>query len=1080
MTGVRGHLAVQLAANSNMLDTNKKEALPLSGGASPALCEVTVLRVAEHGAVACKTISPTHTVAYKAGMWQSVERKPVSGIEELSALLSALEGDKDVFVVRGQLKADHNGAELVQRFKAEGRPEYEALRSRALSRDVYENFTLRRAEYLEPTDRRWMLVDIDKLDVPEGMSPIGEDAVEYAVSLLGAEFSGVSHHFQFSSSARADNPQIKLHLWFWLDRPVSNEELRRWGKGRKGLVDSALYTSVQPHFTATPIFKKMADPLANQRSGLVVKAVGAVALEVPPEPAVEPAPVRSASTGAGDAERWLAFIGDPEYGVFEPARQATWEYARDHGRDGSDAFLERVYEAIRAAPGERPASRIEQHCRDAKRAMDGALAKAPARRGAVAMAAGPVTAQLSAEAGRAQLQEHLESFWTNPRDMAIRVTAGTGKTSMAAALIGAQIRPEQVVHWFVPTLRLGEETAALLRKANPTLSVRVIEGRNEKNCAFIEKTKAAGAAGLPVEKTCCDSRSTEEDEETALKKVFVCPVKSAGQCVYYKQFEAPAQIYIFAHQHIVLPKRRQLPAADVIVVDEDFHSHLVRTRRIDLGDLALDQSLADISFALTGDRPLLAHLRMAGVTAEALVRRAAILRNDWHDQWINLDFSTADFSNFSKLSPVYHLLRELADELNLMAADGISPLRTVSHRVRRRGGYVFVARRNDHRLTAPTLILDATADRQILSLIKPGIEFHKIDVKRNARVFQITDHRMSKSALTGRNSASMKARVQIAVDRLTERYETGLVVTYKKFKETLTVPEGWSVEHFGNLRGIDGYKHYPVIVVIGANTPPIANCELTAGALIGDDDMALHLTDGETTEELRPYLGQAVGVSVRVHPDPFVQALVEQSREGEGIQAVDRLRLVGRATPGDVFILSSVPLPGLEVTELTTLKNLMAGGSTEERLLDRFGGLLPLSAKWLASTAPEMFPSASAAKHWVEDLRSDLPTGTYRIKGQRGASPTRYISRRAVADPRGMLERLVGALSAFTPREVNEPTTAIISPIARGGSFLRPNRQEPPGFVTHAIRSAGERRRHRVLAVAAKFDPNGRQYRCAA
>jgi hypothetical protein len=1063
-----------------MLDTNRKEALPLSGGASPALCEVTVLRVAERGAVACKTISPTHTVAYKAGMWQSVERKPVSGIEELSALLSALEGDKDAFIVRGQLKADHNGAELVQRFKADGRPEYEALRSRALSRDVYENFTLRRAEYLEPTARRWMLVDIDKLDVPEGMSPIGEDAVEYAVSLLGAEFSGVSHHFQFSSSARADNPQIKLHFWFWLDRPVSNEELRRWSKGHKGLVDSALYTSVQPHFTATPIFKKMADPLANQRSGLVVKAAGAVALEVPPEPVVEPAPVRSASPGGGDAERWLGRIGDPEYGIYDPVRQATWEYSRDHGRDGSDAFLERVYEAIRAAPGERSASQIERHCRDAKRLMDGALAKPAARRGAVAMASGPVTVQLSAMAGRAQLQEHLESFWANPRDMAIRVTAGTGKTSMTAALIGAQIQPGQIVHWFVPTLRLGEETAVLLRNANPTLSVRVVEGRNEDNCVFIEKTKAAGAAGLPVEKTCCDSRSNEEDEETPLKKVFVCPVKSAGQCVYYQQFETRAQIYIFAHQHIVLPKRRQLPAADVIVVDEDFHSHLVRTRRIDLGDLALDQSLSEISFALTGDKPLLKYLRMVGVTAETLVRRAAILRKDWQDQWINLDFSNTDFNKIGRLSPVYHLLRELADELSLIAADGITPQRGVSHRVRRRGGFVFVARRNEHRLTAPTLILDATADRRILGLIKPGIEFHEIDVKRNARVVQITDHRMSKSALTGRDSADLSVRVQAAIERLAQQYASGLLVTYKKFREMLTVPDGWSVEHFGNLRGIDGYKHYPVIVVIGANTPPIASCELTAGALIGNNDITLKLTNGETTEELRRYLGQEVGVLVRVHPDPFVQALVEQSREGEGVQAVDRLRLVGRATAGDVFIISSVPLPGLEVTELTTLKNLIAGGSMEERLLDRFGGLLPLGAKWLASQAPEMFTSESAAKHWVEDLRSELPSGTYRVKGQRGASPTRYISRRALADPRATLERLVGTLSAFTPSEVNEPPTAIISYIAQGGSFPWANRQEMPGFIAHAIRSAEERRRHRVLAVASRFAPNGPQYRCAA
>jgi hypothetical protein len=46
---------------------------------------------------------------------------------------------------------------------------------------------------------------------------------------------------------------------------------------------------------------------------------------------------------------------------------------------------------------------------------------------------------------------------------------------------------------------------------------------------------------------------------------------------------------------------------------------------------------------------------------------------------------------------------------------------------------------------------------------------------------------------------------------------------------------------------------------------------------------------------------------VRVHPDRRVQAVVEQTREAEMVQAIDRLRLIHTAREKTVFILCNIP-----------------------------------------------------------------------------------------------------------------------------------------------------------------------------
>jgi hypothetical protein len=64
---------------------------------------------------------------------------------------------------------------------------------------------------------------------------------------------------------------LKCHLWFWLDRPISDADLKLIANHQGWKCDKALLSPVQVHYTAAPVFTNCPDPLDGVRSGLVIK-----------------------------------------------------------------------------------------------------------------------------------------------------------------------------------------------------------------------------------------------------------------------------------------------------------------------------------------------------------------------------------------------------------------------------------------------------------------------------------------------------------------------------------------------------------------------------------------------------------------------------------------------------------------------------------------------------------------------------------------------------------------------------------------------------------------------------------------
>lgn len=177
----------------------------------------------------------------------SVERVALSGVDDFWALLPELEKARTKCAIRGEPKP---GIDL--------------------------RCTPRNGDQFVDVPRHLLCIDLDKLQSPPDLDWVRQPelGVHHAIAQLPPEFQGMNCVWQYSSSAGVHNTtDVKLHLWYWLAKARTSEELRAWAKWWNtncdgAVVDEALYRTVQPHFTAAPVFLGgLVDPLPT-RSGI--------------------------------------------------------------------------------------------------------------------------------------------------------------------------------------------------------------------------------------------------------------------------------------------------------------------------------------------------------------------------------------------------------------------------------------------------------------------------------------------------------------------------------------------------------------------------------------------------------------------------------------------------------------------------------------------------------------------------------------------------------------------------------------------------------------------------------------------
>lgn len=197
--------------------------------------------------------------SFAAGLHFKYEQKAVSSLSELADLLETLLHASNKFVIRGAPKG--SAGEVVRR---KTHPPHAAF---------------------ESTPRHYVMFDFDKLQCPNyfDASKNPEAIVNWARETLPPAFKKASCYYKFSASQNiGEGSTVSLHLWFWFEQAVSDDELKRYFRAHPAPVDIALFNPVQIHYTARPLFEGMADPLP-KRSGVLRGDYDSVPpLDIPP------------------------------------------------------------------------------------------------------------------------------------------------------------------------------------------------------------------------------------------------------------------------------------------------------------------------------------------------------------------------------------------------------------------------------------------------------------------------------------------------------------------------------------------------------------------------------------------------------------------------------------------------------------------------------------------------------------------------------------------------------------------------------------------------------------------------------
>lgn len=222
----------------------------MPGDTVTVLAHPTALATKKH----TNTGARVQTDPYGDGKYFKGEAVPLTGLGDLHDLLKLLAKDARAFGVRGEIIP---GTDL------------ERMRRIKKTKDG-ERPTLREVP------RRWMMIDVDSLDktyVADWGTPAGcQAAADKLLGQLPMELRTAGHIWQASASAGVKSG-LRMHLFFWLDRPLGEAELTRWGEsvndaaGQK-IVDLAVFHTVQPLYVADPLFDNMLDPVA-QRLGYI-------------------------------------------------------------------------------------------------------------------------------------------------------------------------------------------------------------------------------------------------------------------------------------------------------------------------------------------------------------------------------------------------------------------------------------------------------------------------------------------------------------------------------------------------------------------------------------------------------------------------------------------------------------------------------------------------------------------------------------------------------------------------------------------------------------------------------------------
>lgn len=641
--------------------------------------------------------------------------------------------------------------------------------------------------------------------------------------------------------------------------------------------------------------------------------------------------------------------------------------------------------------------------------------------------------------------------------------AGVGKSrAVAEGLANFQ----GVVWYLVPNKVLMQEVFDTL-KAFTNAEIVMVEGRSRQNCKRYPQTVIAGAKGASVQKTIC------KNDEHECPHFQSCPyqemlekIRGLGDAGSDDAPDGAAEkpaltVFVMAHNYMTVPIMKGQP--DAIIVDEKHWQTFLNIFEIPAADLlsAGDKTVEGFQayqeimlrivegirknplgflwdFKKQGNLELFPALRHIN----AAIKKRKKLR-------VSPEMETGEIEaalnawTLPHLLNIRHFLLRLQSELK--HPKRASAL-TITYSAEKDTVKIHAMHRTTVSRYTPVLIIDASADLQINRLIWSGkLLGVEMRVERNAFIVQVIKKTFSYQSLgvplyQSREQETLRREVIDFINWVAE--EAGKPVFLAASKRVIAALKPFlnahvMSAHFGALRGLNAFKDCDVCIILGREQPPAEVIEDDTRALLSRSKAAFSggLGYSHLSRNIRRKDGKTEKVLVYLHPIDIAQRVLEQGRERESEQAIDRLRAVRAENPKTVFILCDVPL---DVTVDMTIRwaDLKRGGTRLDVAFQQTDKkVMPLSASEMHRIFPDIWATEDEAKgdirrnggvNGVETvIRSYKENDPFYVGEYRLAKNQKRWSRGLILaseeNPRAALEEVAGTLFDFRIVETLNP-----------------------------------------------------------
>jgi hypothetical protein len=837
-------------------------------------CRITLLNSAKLTSLTKTFCGPDLDVQpFKIGKDFVVVEEPVSDLKSLANLLQRLENEPTQAIIRGSLIAGK------------------------------KNHVSRNKETFAATARQWCMIDIDSLEW-DGDIQDHEAMLSYAIQQLPIEFQSVDCRYHFSSSMGIKSG-IRVHLWFWLERPCSDDEMKAWLSGCP--IDLRLFNPIQIHLTANPRFVDGAVDPYPKRSGLFEAGGSLSTVLVPSDLATRTAVTLVASRQRSRGKSGLLdpadIIRDPHTGLAIDGREQLMfllsnEVMRElvtakhtpSEEDVTTALWSRFCEeADIGIVSERGAWTITDAASKAKARLHELKSGAYdfiSRSDRTTLVAGIGKVERPKLTGAAEAQSELNNILddffeglaegANPRD-AIRLTMGTGKTKQTVAHLKTYLKDKyrQKIDVYVPRHDLADEW----QKSLAGINAKIIHVYSRTGGKWDNEVKAYPHPIM------CQRADYVRDLEEKGHSIYgnACLSRTSGEqcsffgaCAYLDQFRQTGSdlgventIRIYTHASLFLSRNEfeRQTEPDLVIIDEAFLSSAVSNMpSIAVGDVSQyirfdgNASLGfDLVECLSNHQGDLSYLRdkdigafeFNAVSVEGLNPTTVFSADTTQNRNVR---SAKQYKTLTKLLEI--VAREIEDQ----GKDQFGQLA-----FNQRKNEIVICEHKPIRVprTTPVLYLDATADPIITEAYLPGLKHHQIDVRQLAVVSQVYDRTGSNSFWNNRVALEQQnlsdpsydpqhndiAALITILNEWVKAGESPLLVTHKELCDQLRshskLDERVAVAHFMSLRGSNAFADKSVIFITGRNQPPLDDIERQARAVFGNSGNPLGYDDLE-------------------------------------------------------------------------------------------------------------------------------------------------------------------------------------------------------------------------------------------